>query len=316
MTNYNKVFDEKQYRSVTAKAALMYLDSAVSAAIPLIIAPVPDSKEYTDTRFNEATGVTSGLEFKDKGRKMTAMMQPTNFFLPITQGEIEINNSEIKNYGESLIGDKKEAYIEALVNKVDDMFLHGPENDDDVQIQEGLIGQLTTIQNLTSAAGHDCSTKGEIWHVIKEMIEDIPLAIRQKSPDLVMMINEKTIAEAQAPDRIYNDMVEWDFIDRQFISGGTHGRKIGNVIITDKINALATDATAGNGANTVDTLGSDGRILIFAPDKKYGARVISRGFSLVGEEQHMLAVNQLYGMRGRTIIFDGDAYNYTERLSF
>jgi len=316
MTYYNAVFDQKQYRSVTKKAAKMYLATAVSAAIPLIITDVPDAKEYVHVIFNEATGVTAGLEFTDHGRKMSVRSNYEIFYLPAIQGAIQINNSEIKNFGASLIGDKKEAEIEALVKKVDDWNIHGARNDDDVQIQEGLIGQLTSIPNLSSAGGHDCSTKGEIWHWIKEMIEDIPLAMRQESGDMVMMINEKTIAEAQAPDRIYNDMVEWDFIDRQFISGGVHGRKIGRVIITDKINALADDDTDGNGADTVDTLGTDGRILIFCPNKKYLARVVSRGFSLIGEEQHMLAVDQLYGTRQRVCVFDGDGCNYSERLSF
>jgi len=317
MTYYNAVFDEKQYRAVTKKAADMYLETAKSAVIPLIITDIPDAKQYTHVLFAEGTGTTSGLEWVAAGRKMNVRSNYATYELPTYQGIIQINNSEIANFGASLIADKKEAEIKELVKSIDDGMFHGPKDDGEVQLQEGFLGQLTSIENLSSAAGHACATKGEIWHWIKEMIEDIPFAMREEGPDMIMYINEKTILEAQAPDRIYQDMVEWDFIYNQFIGEkAVHGRKIGQVIITDKINAEATDDTDGNGADTVDTLGTDGRILIFVPDKRWIARVVSRGFSLIGEEQHMLHVDQLYGMRGRVIVFDGDACNYSERLSF
>ena len=322
MTYYNAVFDEKQYRAVTKKAALKFLDKAVTASIPLIISDVPDGKEYVHVVFAEATGVSSGIEWVEEGKKMNVRSNYESFELPTYQGLIQIRNQDIKNFGESLIADKHEAEIDHLVKKIDDGMLHGAKNEQGYQIHEGLIGMLTSSVNLTSANGHDCSTKGEIWHVIRDLMEEIPFALRQEGPDMIMWINEKTISEASAPDRIYNDMVEWDFIDRQFISGGVHGRKIGKVIITNKINAEATDATDGNGTNTVDTLGTDGRILLMVPDKRYVARVVSRGFSLIGEEQHMLHVDQLYGYRGRCIPFvrgatTGDAaVRYTERLSF
>jgi len=321
-TYYNAVFDEKQYRSVTKKAANYFLETAKSAAIPLIITEVPDAKQYTHVVFAEATGVTAGLEWEEQGRKMNVRSNYEIFNLPRYQGIIQIRNQDIANFGESLIGDKHSAEIEELVKEIDDGMFHGPKNDNGIKLQQGLLGLLTPLINISSAGDEDCSGKGEIWHVIKEMIEDIPFRIRESGPDMVMYIAEKVIAEAQAPDRIYNDMVEWDFIYRQFIGPeAVHGRKIGKVIVTNKIltdsqdcfSALH-DTDAGN--DSFDVLGTEGRILIFVPDKRIMARVVSRGFSLIGEEQHMLSVDQLYGYRGRVCIFDATGINYSEQLTF
>ena len=317
MTNYNKVFDEKQYRSVNKKAALYYLERAKSAVLPLIVTDVPDAKEYVHPYFAEASGVTAGIEWDDNKRKMSVRHTYETYKLPRISGEIQIRNADIANFGPYLIADKHEAEIAELVYEIDYAAFHGAKNDQGIQLQEGLIGQLTSIENKSSAAGHDVSTKGEIWHWIKEMIEDIPFAMRESGPDIIMWINEKTISEAQAPDRIYQDIKEWDFIYEQFIGPkAVHGRKIGQVIITNLINAEAADDTDGNNADTVDTLGTHGRILMCVPDKRWAGRVVSRGFSLVGEQRYMLHVDQLYGTRGRALAFDGDAWNYSEALTF
>ena len=317
MTNYNKVFDEKQYRSVSKKAALYYLERAKSAVLPLIVTDVPDAKEYTHPYFAEASGVTGGIEWNENERKMSVRHTYETYKLPRISGEIQINNADIANFGPYLIADKHEAEIAELVYEIDYAAFHGAKNDQGYQLQEGLIGQLTSLQNKGSAADSDCSTKGEIWYWLKDMIEDIPFAMRESGPDMILWINELTYANASAPDRIYQDKVEWDFIYEQFIGPkATHGRKIGQVIITNMINAEASDNTDGDNADTVDTITDDGRMLLCVPDKRWGARVVSRGFSLVGEQQHMLHVDQLYGMRGRAIAFDADAWNYTEALSF
>lgn len=317
MTYYNRVFDQKQYLSVNQRAAKYYLERAKSAVLPLIQTDVPDAKQYLHPVFAEATGVTGGLEFAEQGRKMNVRTNYATYELPRIQGIIQIRNQDIANFGSQLIADKHDAEISELVYEIDKAAFHGAKNDQGIQLQEGLIGQLTSIEDLTSAGGHDCSGKGEIWHVVKEMIEDIPFAMREEGPDIIMWINELTIGEAQAPDRIYQDMKEWDFIYEQFIGPkAVHGRKIGQVIITNLINAEASDDTDGNSADTVDVLGTDGRIMMCVPDKRWAARVVSRGFSLVGEERHMLSVDQLYGWRGRALALDANAWNYTEALSF
>jgi len=317
MTYYNAVFDEKQYRSVTKKAADYYLETAKSAALPLIICDVPDGKQYTHVVFAEATGVTGGLEWAEHGRKMNVRSNYETFELPRIQGLIQIRNQDIQNFGESLIADKHDAEIRELVKEVDDSIFHGAKNDQGMQLQEGLIGQLTSIEGIVSDGTGDMSGKGEIWHGIKYMMDDIPFAMREDGPDMILYLNELVYANATAPDRIYQDKIEWDFIWETFMGPkAIHGRKIAKVIITNKIMAEATDDTDGDSADTVDVLGTDGRLLLLVPDKRWGARVVSRGFSLIGEEQHMLSVDQLYGWRGRYCVFDGDAYNYSESVTF
>ena len=317
MTYYNRVFDQKQYLSVNQRAAKYYLERAKSAVLPLIQTDVPDAKQYLHPVFAEATGTTGGLEWAEQGRKMNVRTNWATYELPRIQGLIQIRNQDIQNFGSQLIADKHDAEITELVYEIDKAAFHGAKNDQGLQLQEGILGQLTTIVNKTSAGGFSLLTKGEIWHVIKEMIEDIPYAMREEGPDIIMWVNEAIIAQAQAPDRIYQDKVEWDFIYDQFIGPkAVHGRKIGQVIITNLINAEASDDTNGNNADTVDTLGTHGRILMCVPDKRWAGRVVSRGFSLVGEERHMLSVDQLYGWRGRALALNGDAWNYSEGLTF
>jgi len=323
MANYNKVFDQKQYLSVANKAAEYFLERGKSQHIPLIVCDVPDAKQYTYISFNEPRGTESGIEWVSSGAKMSVRSNWETFDLLTFQGLIQISNRDIANFGASFIADKHEAEIGKLVYDVDYGMFHGPKDKNGDQLQEGLIGMLTSSIDLSSANGHDVSTKGEIWHTLRDLMEEIPFAIREQGPDMVLYINEKCYSEASAPDRIYNDKVEWNFIYDQFIGPqAIHGRKIGTVVITNMINAEASDNTDGNNADTVDTLGTHGRMLLLVPDKRWVARVISRGFSLIGEEQHMLHVDQLYGFRGRCIPFvrgattGNAAVRYTEGLTF
>ena len=317
MTSYNEVFDEKQYRSVNLSATQKYLDMNVSSALPLITTDIFDAYEYLNPTIEEAAGGMAGVDYVEDVTPMSAMHDNEVIELFVHQGLIKVRNQDIWKYGQDLLSSKYEAKIDHLVKEIDSAAFHGPKSKLGLQIAQGIIGQLTSIENLTSAAGHDCSGKGEIWHVIKEMIYDIPLAMRQTGPSMILFINEKTISEAQAPDRIYQDKVEWDFIYDAFIGErAPQGQKIGQVIITNKINAEATDDTDGNGADTADTLGTDGRMLLCVPDVRWGGRIESAGFHKVYEYQRPMAVDLLFGWHGRAYVLDGDAWNYTERLSF
>lgn len=319
MTTYNEVFDEKQYRSVNLKAAQMYMDLNVSSALPLITTEIFDAYEYLHPILDEATGVTSGIDYVETGRKMNVRHEHEVVELFVTQGLIQVRDQDIWKYGENLLADKFDANIAQLVKRIDDSAFHGPKNDGGLQIAEGLIGQLTTLENKSSDGGHACATKGEIWRWIKAMVEDIPLAMRQEGPPMILYMNEVTFNHARGPERVYNDEVEWGFIYRDFIGPeAIDAQKIGQIIVTNKINAEASDNTAdsSNGADTADTLGTDGRMLLCVPDKRWGGRIESAGFHKVGEDKGMLSVDMLFGWHGRFYIFDEDAYNYTERLSF
>ena len=68
MTNYNKVFEEKQYREVTTRAAKYYQETAKSAAIPVIKTVIPDAKEYTYVTLQDPIVTQGGLEWSEQGK--------------------------------------------------------------------------------------------------------------------------------------------------------------------------------------------------------------------------------------------------------
>ena len=322
MTNYNKVFEERQYRAITSKAAAYYQESAKSLDIPLIKTDVPDAKEYTYVPLSDPNVSIGGLEWAEQGKVATTVHNSATIDLASLMMHIVIDNNEIANFGSQLIADKKAVQIAKFASDVDDSIFHGvrpydPTNGTTVPFQQGLLGQKTGIQNI-AGGDSDMRTKGYIWAGIKYIMDDIPFAMREEGPDMILYMSEKIFANATAPDRVYNDMVEWDFIYRTFMGPqAVHGRKIGKVIVTNKILAQAGDTTlssAGAAITTADTVGTHDRMLLFVPDNRWVGRVVSRNFSLIGEESGMLHTHQLYGWRGRPYWFNEDAGNYTEQL--
>ena len=322
MTTYNEVFDEKQYRSVNLSAVQKYLDLNVSAALPRIPTAIFDAYEFLQPSIDEATGAVAGVDYVEDDTPMSAMHEHEVIELYVHQGIIKVRNQDIWKYGDALLADKYEAKIDHLVKTIDDAAFHGPKSKTGLQIAQGLIGQLTPLPNISSLDGHDLSGKGEIWEVIKEMILDIPLAMRQSGPPMKMYINEKTISEAKSPERIYQDKIEWDFIYDQFIGPmAPKSQKIGEVIITNKINAESEDAysllhASANGYQTADTLGTTGRILIVVPDTRWGGIIESAGFHKVYEYKKAMSVDMMFGWHGKAQVLDGDAWNYSEALTF
>jgi hypothetical protein len=321
MTNYNKVFEEKQYRAITARAAKYYQETAKSAAIPMIKTDVPDAKEYTYVTLQDPIVTQGGLEWSEQGKLGVVSHDSATIKLFSQMMHLNIHNNDIANFGSQLIADKKDAKIQKFALDVDDAVFHGPKTTDNpntpgIQLAEGLIGQLTSIQNVAGAAA-SLATKGYGWAAIKYIMDDIPFAMREEGPDMLLYMDELFYSKMTAPDRVYNDKVEWDFIYDTFMGPkAIHGRKIANVIVTNKILTEATDDTDGDGADSADTVGTHSRLLLMVPDPRWVGRVVSRGFSLVGEEQGMLHVHQLYGHRSRAYFFNTDCANFTEQLTW
>jgi len=321
MTNYNKVFEEKQYRSVTNKAAAYYQESAKSAAIPVIKTDVPDAKEYTYVQLQDPIVTQGGLEWSEQGKLGVVTHDSATIKLYSQMMHLNIHNNDIANFGSQLIADKHDAKIKKFVLDIDDAVFHGPKTTDNpntpgMQIAEGLIGQLTSIENVAGGAA-SLATKGYGWAAIKYIMDDIPFAMREEGPDMVLYMDELFYSKLTAPDRVYNDKVEWDFIYDTFMGEkAIHGRKIGQVIVTNKILCEATDDTDGDGLDAADTLGTHSRLMLFVPDTRWVGNVVSRSFSLVGEEQGMLHTHQLYGFRSRAYWFNTDCANFTEQLTW
>ena len=314
MTNYNVVFDEKQYREVAARAAKYYQETAKTSVIPKIYTTKPDALEYVYTDLTDPTGSHGELDWTAGGRAADVIHEPTTYYLDSLQLDIMIRKNDISNYGAQLIADKNDASIAKWALDWDYAMLHGVKNDASIQLREGLIGQLTSMQNLNgtdSALG----TKGYGWKALNKMIDGIPFALREEGPDMVLMMDELFYSKMTAPDRVYNDKVEWNFIyDMLMGEQAVKGRKIGTTIITNKILTEAFDDTDGDGHDAADTLGTHSRLLLFVPDPRWIAIVMSRSFSLVDETTIPLAVHQIWGVRGNCCVFNTNCAEFTEQL--
>jgi len=327
LTTYNIAFDESQYRAIASKAAKYYQAKAMGSVIPLVKADVPDAYVYRYTYLGDPIASFSGIEWSDSGERGRVLHQYTDIDLYTDQMNLYFDINELNKFGASLIADKRAAIIDKWALEVDVRHFHGPTagfgasntvagENPGTQLVESLIGQLTSIQNID---GTDSllSTKGDIWVGINTMIDGIPFAMRQEGPPMIMVTDEYVAKEAFAPDRIYNDMIEGDFIKRVLMGpDAPEGRKIGRWIVNNNILARASDDTDGENADTADTLGTQSRILLFVPDKRWCGRIVSRGFSLVGEDSGILGTKQVWGHKGRAYWFNTDCAEYSEAITW
>lgn len=318
MVTYGTVFEDNQYIAVAKKAAKYYQESAKSALIPLIVTDLPDALEYRHLVLTNPNASSGVHEWSEEGAIADVEHGYTDFDLEGIECRLKIPNDMIAKFrGNFLIADKREAILEKWALDVDDAIFHGvKDRTGTVKLCKGLIDQTTCIEDISQAGTGAMSTKGDIWYGISKMIDAIPFALRESSPDMLLYMTENIYKDAKAPDRIYNDKIEYDFIMDVFMGEkASKGRKISNIIITNKILAIATDDTEGDGADAADTVGTNARMMLIVPDPKYVARVVSTGFALIGEEKKMLSIRQLWGWRGAPCLFNTSAVQYTEQLT-
>jgi hypothetical protein len=327
LTTYDIAFDESQYRAIADKAVALYQDKAISYAIPLVQADVFDAYQYRYVYLGDPIASSSGIDWSAKGERGRVLHQYTDYDLYTEQMNLYFDINEYNKFGNSLIADKRSAIIDKWVLNVDYRQLHGPRagygasgaatgESYGTQLAEGLIGQLTSIQNL-DGTDSTLSVKGDIWYAINTMIDGIPFAMRQSGPPMRMVTDEYVAKEAFAPDRIFFDKVEGDFI-REYLMGekAPQGRKIGSWEVTNNLLCEASDDTDGDNADTADTLGTHSRIMLYVPDTKYVGRIVSRGFSLVGEDTGMLGTEQAWGWKGRSVWFNTDCAEFSEAIQW
>lgn len=319
MTYYNVVFEEKQYRAIANRAAKYYQDTCDSSNIPLITADVFDADQYRYTNLLDPDASFAGKSWSVGGKKGTVVHNYADIELYTQQLNLYFDMNERRRFGESMIADKRGALVDKWAIDVEQAYWHGPKAASGLQLCEGLIGQLTGIQNIDgtdSALG----TKGDIWKAFNTMIDGIPFAIRKEGPDMIVITDEYVHKEAFDPDRIYQDKVEGDFI-YEYLMGekAIHTRKISKWIVSNKILGEATDTKldhAGSPITTADVLGTDSRILIFVPDVRWCARIISRGFSKVGEDSDAIGTTAIMGHKGRGYWFNTDCAEYSEEINW
>ena len=319
------VFEQAQYQAVASRAAKYYQNKAVMGVVPLIQADVPDAYQYRYVHLGDPRASFSGIDWSAKGQKGAVLHQYTDIDLFTEQLNLYFDLNERNKFGESLIADKRGAIIDKWALNVDYRHLHGPRagygasgaaagESAGTQLVEGAIGQLTSIQNL-DGTDSTLNVKGDIWYAINTMIDGIPFAMRQEGPPMIMITDEYVAKEAFAPDRIYQDSIEGDFIKRILMgSDAPEGRRIAEWHVTNNLLCEGSDDTDGDNADTPDTLGTHSRILLFVPDPRWCGRIISRGFSLVGEDSGILGTEQVWGWKGRMYWFNTDCAEFSEAI--
>lgn len=315
MTNYNMVFKQAQYQSVSNRAATYYKEKAKSFPIPVVQTPEPDVYEYRHLEFLETQASYAGLDYSEEGRAADTIHSFTDITLFSQEMKIRISKNDVLKFGAAIMGDKMDAQLARWALDVDDAQFHGPKNEHGTQLAEGWIGQLTSIENL-NGTNSNLATKGYIWKAIIKMINAIPFALREEGPGMILWVSSNLWGKLISPDRVYLEVQELDLIMKNLVNENARaGFKIAAIIVTDKVLAEASDDTDGDGADSADTQGTHDRMFLTVPDKRWIGRIISRGFSLMGEERTINGgLKQNWAWRGRGYIFNTNCGEYTERI--
>lgn len=320
MTTYNITFDESEYRQNAKRVAKYYQAKAMGAGLPTIVADKLDAAVYRYTNFTDPIAGSGGYEWSPHMVKGTVMTEYTDIDLLTNQLDMYYDLNDYNRQGASLIDQRKKVIYDKWILNVDYEDWHGVHARQGAQLGtqlcEGLIGQLTSIENLD---GTDSllNVKGDIWYALNTMIDGIPFNIRQEGADMLLITDETFAKEASAPDRIYSDDVEISFIKRYLMGAeAVEGRKIGRWIVNNNILTIAADDTDGANADTVDTLGTHSRAMLIVPDERWVAKIKSRGISLVGEDQDILGSQQIWGTKGRAYFFNADTAEFSEAITW
>ena len=313
MVTYNTVLEDRQYREVAKRAARYYQERAKMRDLPLIKTDVPDAESYRWTRLTDpriagenqdiATGGVS--EWEEQGDLADIQHGYVDYDLAGIQMNLKIMNTNINQFvGFNLLADKQEAKIAKFAVDVDDGLIKGIyDRTAKVLLASGYQSQATSVIDL-NGTNSSLITKGDIWKGIIKMIDAIPFAMREEGPPMVLLMSENIAKNAKAPDRIYQDKVEWDFIYENLMGPmAIEARKIGVVRIINKVLVTGTD-----------TLGTNDRMALYVPDVRYIAKVVSRSFSLLGEKRGMLSIKQAYGWKGRCVIDNADCAQFSEQI--
>jgi len=309
MTTYDTVFEDRQYFAIARRAAKYFEETAKSYPIPMILTDEPDALKYRHTLFLE-THATQGIadKWSPQGEKAWTPHGYDDYYLGGKEMHLHIAKSDINHYKDKgLLADKHDAAIKKFALDVDLMNFVGnyrDEGDRDAYFDSGgLINQGTAVVDL-NGTDSNLATKGYIWAGIKKMVDAVPFRKRESSPSMLLYLSENLASKLDAPDRVYQDMLEKDFIYKTFMSAEAFpGRRIGQIIVTDKILVEGTD-----------TAGTHDRMVLVVPAVEGVARVVSRGFSLLDEEKIMFNVHQAWGYRGALCVFDDEFVQVSEQI--
>ena len=318
---YNTALEQRQYMAIALKASKFYLEKTAMAPLPLVTTPVPHVKQYRWTRLTKpyiaaednigtthgdvATAGLEAEEFPEDGPLGDVQHGYQDYNLGSINMFLKVKNSNIPQFiGPNLLADKREAIIEKFAFDVDNGLIRGIyDRTGKVLIASGYQAQATSVANL-NGVDSNLSTKGDIWKALNLMVDTIPLGMRQQSPPMELVMSEHIYKIASAPDRVYLQDIEWDYIKKYLMGeGALKSRKINpNVQICN--NMLASS----------DTIVTNDRMALYVPNPRWIGRVVSRGFSKLGEKRGMLSTTQQWGWTGRCVIDNALAATFTEQI--
>lgn len=318
VVTYNTALEQRQYMAIGLKAAKYYLEKAAMMPLPLKETPVKHVKQYRWTRLgvpyiaaednvaNVATGGLEAEEFPEDGPLGDVQHGFQDYNLGSVNMFLQVKKANIPQFiGPNLLADKREALIEKFALDVDEGLIRGIyDRTGKVLIASGYQAQATTVENL-NGTDSNLTEKGDGWKALNKMIDTIPLGMRQSGPPMELVMSENIYKKLSAPDRVYLEEVEWDYIMRYLMGDrALKSRKINpDVKISNKMLVAGTD-----------TIVTNDRMALYVPDKRWLGRVVSRGFSLLGEKQGMLSYTQQWGWTGRCIIDNALAATFTEQI--
>lgn len=317
VVTYNTALEQRQYMAISLKASKFYLEKTAMAPLPLIKTPIPHVKQYRWTRLTEpyiaaedtlaavASGGLEAEEFAEDGPLGDVQHGYQDYSLGSIAMFLKVKNSNIPQFiGQNLLADKREAIIDKFVYDVDQGLIRGIyDRTGKVLVASGYQDQATSVGTL-NGTDNNLETKGDIWKALNKMIDTIPLGMRQQSGPMELVMSEHIYKLAAAPDRIYLKEVEWDYIRRYLM--GENSLKSRKINPDVKISNMMLDSG--------DTEVTHDRMALYVPNSRWIGRVVSRGFSKLGEKRGMLSTTQQWGWTGRCIIDNALSATFTGQI--
>lgn len=317
VVTYNTAFEQRQYMAISLKASNFYLEETAMAPLPLKLTTPPHIKKYRWTRLKQshiaaqdseaavATGGGEAEEWPDQAPLADTQHGFQDYNLGSIKMFLSVKNANIPQFtGTNLLADKRKQEIEQFAWDVDEGLIRGIyDRTGRVLIASGYQAQATSVGTL-NGTDNNLSTKGDIWKALVKMIDTIPLGMRQASPPMELVMSEHILAMATDPDRVYLEDIEWDYIKKYLMGDRAEkGRKI-----NPDVKISNTMLASGDTKNTHD------RMALYVPNSRWIGRVVSRGFSKIGEVKGMTSTTQQWGWTGRCIIDNALSGTFTGQI--
>ena len=314
---WNKALEQRQYMAISLKAAKFYLEKAALMPLPLKKTLIPHVKKYRWTRLSKpyiaaedmvaavATGGHEAEEWSEDGPLGDVQHGYQDYDLGSISMYLSVKKADIPQFiGPNLLADKREALIEKFALDVDTGTIRGIfDRTGKVKVVSGYQDQATSVTNLNDVDSN-LEVKGDIWKALNKMIDTIPLGMRQSSPPMELVMSEHIYKMASDPNRVYLNDIEWDYIKKYLM--GENALKSRKINPDVKISNMMLDSG--------DTEITHDRMALYVPNERWIGRVVSRGFSQLGELAKMHSIIQHWGWTGRCIIDNALAAMFTEQI--